>query len=106
MQVEGDADAFAKTRKGGARVRSFAADPSIYPCQLSSPTQSQAQAAVKAAENAWGSSSLTVLEAEDRLSVACEKGVTDDNVLLKLRVAFQVNREEVLSLGGGAFGVE
>jgi hypothetical protein len=44
------------------------------------------------AVSAWGSRQLAVLEAEDRLSVACEKGLTEDPVLLSLRQAFQVGQ--------------
>ena len=33
---------------------------------------------------------LELLDAEDRLSVACEKGFTEDAVTLQLRQAFQV----------------
>lgn len=33
---------------------------------------------------------LTLLDAEDRLSVVCEKGVTEDPVILAMRGAYQV----------------
>jgi hypothetical protein len=85
------ADAYAKTRSGRSNVRSFAADPSIFPCQLSDGTLAAARAAVKAAAASWGERSLELLEAEDRLSVACEKGTTEDQVLLKLRAVYQVH---------------
>jgi hypothetical protein len=45
---------------------------------------------VQAAVAAWGERKLGALEAEDRLSVACEKGETSDEVMLQLRAAFQV----------------
>ena len=35
---------------------------------------------------------LEVLDAEDRLSIACEKGFSEDPVTLQLRKAFQVTR--------------
>lgn len=61
--------------------------------------------------NKWGDRSLPALEAEDRLSRACEKGPLDDDVLLGLRVAFEevygefkritdVEKDEVKALGG------
>ena len=53
-------------------------------------THTQARGAVKAAKDAWGAASLALLEAEDRLSVACEKGATGDKVTLALRAAYQV----------------
>jgi hypothetical protein len=59
--------------------------------QLTESTLSAARSAVKAATGLWGSQSLALLEAEDRLSVACEKGDTSDEVLLQLRRAYQVN---------------
>lgn len=69
---------------------SFAADPAIFPCQLSDGTLSAAKSAVRAATKVWGDRTLTLLDAEDRLSVACEKGSTDDDALLRLRAAYQV----------------
>lgn len=45
----------------------------------------------QAAVAAWGTRQLAVLDAEDRLSVACEKGLTNDAVVLALREAFQVS---------------
>lgn len=50
-----------------------------------------AKSAVRAAAGSWGERSLTLLDAEDRLSVACEKGTTEDQVLLRLRAVYQVN---------------
>eukprot|EP00878_Enallax_costatus_P000382 GHUV01000467.1.p1 GENE.GHUV01000467.1~~GHUV01000467.1.p1 ORF type:complete len:1015 (+),score=343.35 GHUV01000467.1:196-3240(+) len=104
-------NAYAKTRTGRANVMSFAADPAIFPCQLSEGTLSAAKSAVRAAAAVWGERSLTLLDAEDRLSVACEKGATDDDVLLRLRAAYQAmlleyrrvteqEKAEVVSLGG------
>ncbi|KXZ52913.1 hypothetical protein GPECTOR_8g291 [Gonium pectorale] len=74
-------------------------------------TQQLAEAAVKGAVAAWGTRQLSELEAEDRLSVACEKGFTADPQLLQLREAFQamlseykavteVEKAEVVGLGG------
>jgi hypothetical protein len=69
--------------------------------QLREATLAAARAAVKAAEAAWGSRALGLLDAEDRLSVACEKGATADAVLLQLRSAYQVGGARAwLELGG------
>jgi len=65
--------------------------------QLSEGTLSAARSAVKAASALWGSQSLPLLEAEDRLSVACEKGDTADEVLLQLRRAYQVRAHHGLA---------
>lgn len=64
--------------------------PKPQPTQLSESTLAAARSAVKAATALWGSQTLPLLEAEDRLSVACEKGDTADEVLLQLRGAYQV----------------
>ncbi|KAJ9529991.1 hypothetical protein QJQ45_023225, partial [Haematococcus lacustris] len=64
-----------------------------------------------AAAASWGERQLSLLEAEDRLSVACEKGVSSDPVILALREAFQLmltefkavtdaEKREVVGLGG------
>ncbi|GBF93465.1 translocase subunit chloroplastic [Raphidocelis subcapitata] len=106
-QVEADPGAY----KGKGRGRSFAADPSLFPCELTEETLAKARAAAKAAKAAWGDAGLPLLEAEDRLSVACERGATDDAVTLQLRGAFQsmlseyravTEREkaDVVALGG------
>ena len=69
------------------------------------------KAAVQTATAAWGERQLAPLEAEDRLSVACEKAPTDDPVLSELRAAFKMlegvyepecakQKDEITSLGG------
>ncbi|GIL47249.1 hypothetical protein Vafri_4093 [Volvox africanus] len=109
--VEDANNPFRVGKDGKPRVRSWAANPSLFPCALSEGTQSLARAAVEAAVKAWGTRQLSELEAEDRLSVACEKGFTEDPQLLQLREAFQamlaeykavteVEKAEVVSLGG------
>ena len=49
------------------------ANPSLFPCTLSSETEEMVAAAVEAAVAEWGANSLPVLEAEARLAYACEK---------------------------------
>jgi len=46
--------------------------------------------AVAAAKEAWGSKRLEELDAEERLSFACEKAATEDRITLMLRSAFKV----------------
>ena len=102
---------YQKGRDGKINLKSWAASPELFPCQLTESAVSLASRAVKAAVAGWGEQSLTALEAEDRLSVACEKGFTQDAVTLQLREAFQVmlseykkvtdlEKVEVVSLGG------
>ncbi len=45
----------------------------LFPCELSKETTSLAEEAVESAAKIWGEKSLSELEAEDRLSYACEK---------------------------------
>jgi preprotein translocase subunit SecA len=48
----------------------------------------------QAAVAAWGIRQLGILDAEDKLSVACEKGLSQDSVILALREAFQAMLSE------------
>lgn len=58
---------------------------------------------LQSAVTAWGTRQLAALDAEDRLSVACEKGYSEDPVTLKLREAYQVGW---VGIGVGGSGVE
>jgi hypothetical protein len=51
----------------------------LFPCKLSKETTSLAEEAVESAAKIWGERSLSELEAEDRLSYACEKVRTWSN---------------------------
>jgi hypothetical protein len=51
----------------------------LFPCELSKETTSLAEEAVESAAKVWGEKSLSELEAEDRLSYACEKVHTWSN---------------------------
>ena len=50
--------------------------------------ESVIKSAVASAVSAWGSKQLSALEAEDRLSIACEQAPTSDPVISSLREAF------------------
>jgi hypothetical protein len=63
-----------------------------------------AKKSVKMAVAAWGQRQLSALDAEDRLSVACEKGVAEDEVTLALRQAYQVGGCSGREGGGGCWG--
>lgn len=45
--------------------------------------------AVQSAKQAWGSQRLEELDAEERLSFACEKAATEDKITLQLRSALK-----------------
>lgn len=46
---------------------------SLFPCEMSKECVTVAEEAVEAAVKAWGEKALPELEAEDRLSYACER---------------------------------
>ncbi|CAM8962657.1 unnamed protein product [Rhodiola kirilowii] len=68
--------------------KSWKVKESLFPCKLSSKNTKLAEEAVQLAVNSWGKRTLTELEAEERLSYACEKGPVQDDVIAKLRAAF------------------
>ncbi|KAL2326558.1 hypothetical protein Fmac_025616 [Flemingia macrophylla] len=83
----------------------------LFPCQLSKQNANLAEKAVQLAIETWGKRSLTELEAEERLSYACEKGPAQDEVIAKLRNAFleigkefkvftEEERKKVVEAGG------
>lgn len=101
----------ASKGKATPPAKTWAVAPTMFPCDLSPDTLSQAKEAVVAAKEAWGSKMLEELDAEERLSFACEKAATNDRITLLLRSAFkEMQREykmvtdaekvEVVELGG------
>ncbi|GKC83775.1 hypothetical protein Tco_1139492, partial [Tanacetum coccineum] len=61
---------------------------SLFPCALSQESTVVSKEAVNLAVSSWGHRSLAELKVEERLSYACEKGLTQDEVIAKLRDAF------------------
>uniref|UniRef100_A0A061SHA1 Protein translocase subunit SecA n=1 Tax=Tetraselmis sp. GSL018 TaxID=582737 RepID=A0A061SHA1_9CHLO len=83
----------------------------FFPVELSGDAKALARGAVEAAVDAWGKRQMEELEAEDRLSFACEKAPTADPVIMKIREAFRKieaeykvvtdqEKKEVVELGG------
>ncbi|WVY96528.1 hypothetical protein V8G54_028679 [Vigna mungo] len=83
----------------------------LFPCQLSDKNVNLTEKVVQLAVETWGKRSLTELEAEERLSYACEKGPAQDEVIAKLRNAFleigkeykfftEEERKKVVEAGG------
>lgn len=110
VMLSDDEIPFQRGRKLPPR-RTWKVDPILFPCELSKESSSLVTDAVETAVDAWGQKSMTELEAEDRLSYACEKGPTEDVVISKLRLAFEVlvkeykvftdqEREKVVAAGG------
>jgi preprotein translocase subunit SecA len=110
---ENDGQAYKKKQSNGAarNANPYAVDPKLYPCALSEETERLITSAVSSAIKAWGERKLPLLEAEDRLSVACERGAADDPATLALRAAYNAaageyrrvtdaEKAEVQALGG------
>ncbi|KAL9273848.1 translocase subunit SecA, chloroplastic-like protein [Drosera capensis] len=76
------------TSKKPAPVKAWKVKESLFPCQLSRETTKSLEEAAQLAVNSWGERSLTVLEAEERLSYSCEKGPVQDGVTAALRSTF------------------
>jgi preprotein translocase subunit SecA len=106
---ENDGEAYKKKRAGGAaagangngsangtnnNANPYAVDAKLYPCSLSPEAERLLTTGVQAAVKAWGERSLPLLEAEDKLSVACERGAADDPATLALRAAFNAAADE------------
>lgn len=68
------------------KVKSWAVNPRLFPCDLSPEAQALVRDAVAAAVAAWGARQVEELEAEERLAFACEKAPTQDPVIEKVRV--------------------
>lgn len=84
---------------------------SLFPCSLSQESTVVVEEAVHLAVSSWGRRSLPELEAEERLSYACEKGPAQDEVISKLRHSFlqiakeykaytEEERKKVVAAGG------
>ncbi|GAB4816599.1 hypothetical protein N2152v2_003645, partial [Parachlorella kessleri] len=110
-QVDMDGGEGVTVVRKGAKPKSWAVSPALFPCEPSPTAARLCEEAVGAAVEAWGQRQLAELEAEDRLAVACEKAPTKDAVIEKLRRAFlqlesdykavtRREKEEVVGLGG------
>lgn len=91
--------------------KTWKVNPLLFPCEVSSENSQLVNEAVQTSIAVWGENSLTELEAEDKLSYACEKGPTEDDVIFKLRKAFEslvagyksftdAEKKEVIAAGG------
>lgn len=98
-------------RHGHEESSRFGPDQSRRRLPRTPQTEAEVTKAVDVAVKEWGERSMDALQAEDKLSVACEKGPTDDAALLAIRAAFRKieaeydavvkkEREEVRALGG------
>lgn len=87
-------------RKGGkgfaseTKTKSWKVSPQIYPTEISQESEQLIKDATTFAVEQYGERSLSELEAEDKLATASEKAPTEDEVILKLRDAYNLIRKE------------
>ena len=95
----------------GKKVKTWKASPDIFPTDISKETEALLKDAVNFAVSHYGERSLSELDAEETIAVACEKAPTDIEAIQKLRNAYKavrqeydvftkVEHEEVLTNGG------
>jgi preprotein translocase subunit SecA len=93
------------------KVKTWKASADIFPTKISAETEKMLKSAVDFAVNQYGLQSLSELDAEEVLAVACEKAPTDNEAIQKLRDVYRAIRkeydaftdkehEEVLNIGG------
>jgi preprotein translocase subunit SecA len=93
------------------KVKTWKASPDIFPTQISAETEKLLKSGIDFAITHYGLQSLSELDAEEVIAVACEKAPTDNPAIQKLRDAYRSIRkdydaftdrehEEVLTLGG------
>ncbi|WP_088242647.1 preprotein translocase subunit SecA [Calothrix rhizosoleniae] len=95
----------------GKKVKTWKASPEVFPAQLTSATEKLLKTAVDFAVREYGERSLSELEAEEKVAVAAEKAPTEEQVIQKLRDAYQQikteyeqvtdnEHDQVIELGG------
>jgi preprotein translocase subunit SecA len=91
----------AKSKKKGGKgfdsekkAKSWKVSPQIYPTDISKEAEALIKDATAHAVEQYGERSLPELEAEDKLATASEKAPTEDEVILKLREAYNLIRKE------------
>jgi preprotein translocase subunit SecA len=93
------------------KVKTWKVAADIFPAKLSPATEKLLKEAVDFTVKQYGLQSMTELDAEELIAVACEKAPTDNAAVQKLRDAYRAIRkdydpvtdkehEEVLDLGG------
>lgn len=80
------------------KKKSWRVSPQIFPCEISSETETLLKEAVKLAVKEYGAQSLSELEADEKVAIAAEKAPTDDPVILKMREAYKAIRNQYNSL--------
>ncbi len=95
----------------GKKVKSWKVSSQIFPTELSAEAERLLKEAVDTAVQEYGEQSLPELQAEDLVATASEKAPTENQVILKLRAAYELiqkeyevlteaEHDEVVELGG------
>jgi preprotein translocase subunit SecA len=95
----------------GKKVKTWKASASIFPTNISKETESMLKDAVNFCVQHYGERSLSELDADEVIAVACEKAPTEIEAIQKLRNTYKairkeydaftsVEHEEVLNNGG------
>lgn len=95
----------------GKKVKSWKVSSQIFPTELSTEAERLLKEAVNTAIQEYGEQSLPELQAEDLVATASEKAPTENQVILKLRAAYELiqkeyetlteaEHDEVVELGG------
>jgi preprotein translocase subunit SecA len=115
MQVPGTERASNASGQGFGgepkKVKTWKVSADIYPTKLSTDTEKTLKASVDFAVKQYGIQSMSELDAEELIAVACEKAPTENPAVQKLRDAYHGIRrdydsltdrehEEVLEIGG------
>ena len=85
------ADGFSEQPAKAPTVRRL---DSLYPCQLSDPTDQLLAQLARDLVKAWGDRALSVLDLEERIATAAEKAPTEDAEIQSLREAIAFVRGE------------
>ncbi len=78
----------------GKKVKNWKPSSDIFPCELSSETETKLKDAVKLAVEIYGQQSLSELDAEEKIAIAAEKAPTEDPVIQALRKVYKSIRQE------------
>ncbi|MGB3495573.1 MAG: preprotein translocase subunit SecA [Elainellaceae cyanobacterium] len=78
----------------GQKVKTWRVSPQIFPTEISKDAEQILKAATQIAVEKHGERSLPELAAEDLIATASEKAPTDDQVIIRLREAYNLIRQE------------
>jgi preprotein translocase subunit SecA len=78
----------------GKKVKTWKASPEIFPTTISKETEGMLKSAVNICVQHYGAQSLSELDADEVIAVACEKAPTEIQAIQELRAAYKAIRKE------------